>query len=51
MLAKATEQPKKFKDNKDNTQYLDILLSEDGIYSVKVKSDVIATEKNIQAGC
>jgi transposase len=45
MLTKANEQPEKFKDNKVYTQYLDILLSDDGTYSVKVKNDAVSAAK------
>jgi transposase len=45
ILAMATAQPEKFKENKNFIQYLDIQLAEDGSYSVKVKSEAVANAK------
>ena len=48
MLEQATNQPEKFKDNKEFLQYLDIKppkSSKGGVYSVKVKSEAVAEAK------
>jgi transposase len=45
MLEKAKSNPEKFKDNKDFLQYINIQLSENGIYSVEVKNDAVESAK------